>query len=301
MDDDELEYKTVISLDRSEVSPPAREDTRAYLVLLAGSNVGEMFALGENQVLGRGKEAELRLRGEGISRQHARLVTTADGSVQLEDLGSTNGTFVNGQRVDRVVLKDGDKIQVGDSIILKFSYQDDLEQTFQRRLYESALQDPLTGIYNKRYFMEQLNLELGFARRHQARLALLLFDLDHFKSTNDTYGHAAGDHVLREMATAVSAVIRREDMFARYGGEEFVVLSRSTDIVSARVVAERIRRTVAGHAFVYEQHPLRVTVSVGVAAYPDIDVRSDEDLVVAADRALYQAKRSGRNRVVAAE
>lgn len=301
MDDDELEYKTVISLDRSEVSPPAREDTRAYLVLLAGSNVGEMFALGENQVLGRAKDAELRLRGEGISRQHARLVTTADGSVQLEDLGSTNGTFVNGQRVDRAVLKDGDKIQVGDSIILKFSYQDDLEETFQRRLYESALQDSLTGIYNKRYFMEQLNLELGFARRHQARLALLLFDLDHFKSINDTYGHAAGDHVLREMANAVSVVIRREDIFARYGGEEFVVLSRSTDIVSARVVAERIRRTVAGHAFVYEQHPLRVTVSVGVAAYPDIDVRSDEDLVVAADQALYQAKRGGRNRVVAAE
>jgi two-component system cell cycle response regulator len=287
--DDESEFKTVISEDRSDVSSLGERTTRAYLVLLSGSNVGEMFALGQDQVLGRGKEADLHLRGEGISRRHARLFTEQDGS------------FVNGERVSRAVLKDGDKIQVGDSIILKFSYQDDLDENFQRRLYESALHDALTGTYNKRYFLEQLNLELGFARRHQAQLALILFDLDHFKSVNDTHGHAAGDYVLREMARVVSGVIRHEDVFARYGGEEFVVLSRSTDIISARVMAERIRRTVAGHAFVYEQHRLQVTVSIGVAAYPDVEVGADEDLVIAADRALYDAKRGGRNRVVAAE
>jgi two-component system, cell cycle response regulator len=291
----ETEDKTVIT---GPVGPVNTEGSiRAYLILLAGDNVGEMFSLTGTQVLGRGTTTDLRIRGQGISRQHCRIVTTAE-SVVLEDLGSTNGTYVNGKKISRQVLQDGDKIQVGNSIILKFTYHDNLDEDFQRHMYESASRDGLTKIYNKRYFLDQLNAELRYSRRHDVPLSLLMLDLDHFKLVNDTYGHPVGDTVLLTLANIVSPTVRAEDVFARYGGEEFVVLARNTDIESARTVAERIREKVAEQAFVHGEHQIHITVSIGVASITDPEAQLAEDLISAADRALYEAKRGGRNRVI---
>jgi diguanylate cyclase (GGDEF)-like protein len=270
---------------------------RAYLVVLAGSSVGEMFKLvDETTIIGRGGRAQIRLLDEGISREHAQVMVEG-GRVFLNDLGSTNGTYCNGLRVEKKELVDGDKILVGSTTILKFTYHDDLDEIFQKQMYESALRDGLTKAFNKKYFTDRLESEFTFASRHGTPLALALFDIDHFKKVNDTYGHQAGDHVLTEMAVLLSATLRAEDVFARYGGEEFAVICRGSDSNQARVVGERLRKSVEGYKFVFEGHHIPITISVGVAVLPDPEVRDANDVVALADKALYASKHAGRNRV----
>jgi diguanylate cyclase (GGDEF)-like protein len=295
---DDWEDKTVVATSIAPAAPVTGK--RAQLVVLAGANVGEMYSLFGTLSMGRGRDADIRIQGDGISRQHARIHVNPAGVV-LEDLGSTNGSFVNGERVvEQCPLSDGDKIQLGGTTILKLTYQDDIDEDFQRQMFESASRDALTQIYNKRFFVERLHSEHAFSIRHKAALSLVMFDIDHFKRINDTYGHLAGDHVLAELAKNVAPIVRSEDVFARYGGEEFVILSRSTDPPSAAVVAERVRATVEAQKFEVEGTVIQVTVSVGVAAAPHHEIKAPEDLVARADKALYEAKRAGRNRVVIA-
>ncbi|MFI5306071.1 MAG: diguanylate cyclase, partial [Polyangiales bacterium] len=294
---DEWEDKTVVATSLAPAAPARGK--RAQLVVLSGVNVGEMYNLQGTMLIGRGRDADIRIQGDGISRQHARMKVGAD-SVELEDLGSTNGSFVNGERIGTAVLQDGDKIQLGTATILKFTYQDEIEEDFQRQMFESASRDALTQAYNKRFFLERLAVEFAYAIRHKALLSLILFDIDHFKRINDTHGHLAGDYVLSTLAKAVSPMIRAEDTFARYGGEEFVILSRSTDPPSAGVVSERVRVHVERHPFEFEGQQIPVTVSVGLAGMPHASIKVAEDLVARADKALYEAKNGGRNRVVRA-
>src|SRR5690606_143486 len=167
-------------------------EERAYIIVLAGQNVGEMYKVtGEQMTLGRGGGADVRLVDGGISRFHAGIRVEADGLV-VEGLQSRNGTFLNGERITSRRLEDGDKIQLGRTTVLKFSFHDQLEESFQRKMFDSALRDGLTRAYNKRYFLDRLQSEMRFALRHRSPLALLLFDLDHFKGVNDTHGHLAG-------------------------------------------------------------------------------------------------------------
>ena len=270
---------------------------RAYLVVLAGASVGEMYKVETDKtVIGRGQKAHIRLLDDGISREHAQVVVEGN-KVFLQDLGSTNGTFCNGIKVDRKELADGDKILVGSTTILKFTYHDNLDEIFQKQMYESALRDGLTKAFNKKYFTDRLESELTFAIRHSSALALVMFDIDHFKKVNDTYGHQAGDYVLSEMSTLLTTTLRAEDVFARYGGEEFAVICRGIDLSQAQVVAERMRKAVEKHRFVHEGTVIPVTISVGVTGLPDPVVKDASDLVSRADKALYQSKHGGRNRV----
>jgi two-component system cell cycle response regulator len=277
------------------------EENAAYVVVLAGSNVGEMYKI-ENPrtVMGRGDKVDIRLVDEGISREHAQLVRE-DASVILEDMGSTNGTFCNGARVQRQPLADGDKILLGSTTILKFSYHDKLDEMFQRQMSESALRDGLTKAFNKRYFGERLETEYQYAVRHDSPLSLVFLDIDHFKKINDLNGHQAGDYVLVELAGLVNHALRNEDIFARYGGEEFVILSRGTDVPEAAALAERLRRAVEEHEFVYDGNRISVSISVGVARAPRPGVSNPAELLVVADETMYEAKRSGRNRVCVAD
>jgi len=270
---------------------------RAYLVVLAGASVGEMYKVDSDKtVIGRGQKAQVRLLDDGISREHAQVVVEGN-RIFLEDLGSTNGTFCNGLKVDRRELADGDKILVGSTTILKFTYHDNLDEIFQKQMYESALRDGLTKAFNKKYFTDRLESELTFAIRHQSPLVLVMFDIDHFKKVNDTHGHQAGDLVLSEIATLLTGALRAEDVFARYGGEEFAVICRGTDLTQASIVGERMRKSVEKHRFVHEGIPIPVTISVGIAGLPDPAVKDATDLVARADKALYQSKHGGRNRV----
>ena len=157
----------------------------------------------------------------------------------VEDMGSTNGTFCNGIKIDRRELADGDKIMVGSSTILKFTYHDYLDEVFQRQMYESALRDGLTKVFNKKYFTDYLEKEFAFAARHGGPLALIFLDIDYFKKINDTHGHPAGDFVLAELSQMMATLLRTEDVLARFGGEEFTILCRGSDLSGAKIVAER--------------------------------------------------------------
>jgi diguanylate cyclase (GGDEF)-like protein len=304
---DTIERTVTISWDditRVQDSPPgtSRTPTRrdqAYLIVLAGSAMGEMFKITRPQtIIGRGQTAQVRMMDDGISREHCEIQIEGD-SMILHDLGSTNGTFCRGLRVDRHVLEDGDKILVGSSTVLKFTYHDSLDEVFQRQMYESALRDDLTKTFNKKYFTDRLESEFAFAMRTKADLSLVVFDLDHFKTINDTHGHPAGDQVLSDMAQAVATLIRAEDVFARVGGEEFSVICRGADCVQGRAVAERVRQAVVGHPFSIDDKNIPVAISAGVASIPDPRIADAQALIAAADQALYEAKRTGRNRVCA--
>jgi diguanylate cyclase (GGDEF)-like protein len=282
---------------RAPAAPEGGKRDRAYLVVLAGASVGEMYKVeGQTTIIGRGQRAQIRLLDDGISREHAQLVQRGD-KIVLEDLGSTNGTFCNGLRVEKKELADGDKILVGSTTILKFTYHDNLDEIFQKQMYESALRDGLTKAFNKKYFTDRLENEFTFSVRHGTPLSLVLFDVDHFKRVNDTFGHQAGDQVLSGISGVLAGSLRVEDVFARYGGEEFAVICRGSDLSQGQIVGERLRRAVEGHRFSYEDQPIPVTISVGVAGLPDAGVQDASELIGAADAALYRSKDGGRNRV----
>lgn len=276
-----------------------RPKDRASVVVLAGTNVGEMYRLeGVEVIVGRASNASIKLNDDGISRRHARIVQD-NGGFAVEDLGSANGTMVNGVRITtRQALQDGDKIRLGPATILKFGYHDDIDESFQQRMYDAALRDGLTGAFNKKFFLDRLDSELSYARRHHFDLSLLMFDVDFFKRVNDTYGHLAGDMVLGKLAKLAAGALRQEDIFSRYGGEEFAILCRGVKIQHAGVLGERVRGTVESSIFEHDGRRLPVTISVGVAAYPTSPVETPFQLIAAADEALYEAKRCGRNRVL---
>ncbi len=276
-----------------------RTRDRASIVVLAGTNVGEMYRVETiEMVIGRASNASVRLSDDGISRRHARIVEEG-GTHYLEDLGSANGTMVNGLRIGaRHKLEDGDKIRLGPATILKFGYTDDIEESFTERMINAAMRDGMTGAFNKKFFLDRLDSELSYARRHQFDLSLLLFDVDFFKRINDGYGHLAGDNVLKKLAQVTMAALRTEDIFSRYGGEEFAILCRGVKLQHAGVLGERLRSSVETSIFEHEGRNLPVTISIGVAAYPNCPVETPSQLIAAADEALYEAKRCGRNRVL---
>jgi diguanylate cyclase (GGDEF)-like protein len=288
---------TLVGLRTAAPSNLAIVARRFRFVALAGANIGRIYRVDEPvSWIGRTPACQIRLQDEGVSRRHARLVR-AQGHLWLEDIKSANGTQVNAVAVERCALRDGDKVQVGHSTILRFMHSDPVDERFFEAMYVAAVRDALTGAYNRRHFQESLRVEAAYARRHGKAIALLMLDLDHFKKINDEYGHPAGDHVLRRFAGLTQGAIRIEDLFARMGGEEFAIILRLADAASAAQLARRLCKLVASEPFVYDGCRIPVTVSIGVAATPALSC-SEEDLVEAADTALYEAKRAGRNGVV---
>jgi diguanylate cyclase (GGDEF)-like protein len=295
---DEGEATRITSLTSLESELRARrQQVAAYVVVLQGTNVGEMHKIeGPEVVVGRAVSATVRLNDDGISRRHCRILSIG-GQVIIEDLGSANGTLVNGEMVQHQALKEGDKIRLGATTTLKFTYQDKLDESFQQQMIDAALRDGLTRTYNKKFFQDRLETEFAYARRHKTMLSLVMYDVDYFKRVNDTYGHLAGDAVLVHLARITQATIRTEDVLARYGGEEFAVICRGIALLNAGVLGERLRARVEQENFDYQGTRLPVTISVGVAALPEANAAAPSELVRDADSALYEAKRSGRNRV----
>ncbi|MEM6731098.1 MAG: GGDEF domain-containing protein [Myxococcota bacterium] len=288
---------TVVETTILSASPTALGKRAAYFVVIKGSEAGRMYKIDANELMiGRAMEAGIRIVDDGVSRRHAKVQRDGASQVRVMDLGSTNGTFVNGDRIDQQVLVDGDKIQIGTTTILKFSYQDSVEEDFLRRQYESATRDVLTGCYNKKYFLDHMPTEFAFARRHRKPLSLALCDIDHFKKVNDTYGHPCGDYVLKAVAQAMTKSVRTEDTLARWGGEEFALIMRDTRAEEAFIAAERIRRSIESSTFDFEGHSLQVTMSLGVATWTDDVEMTLDQLVKQADDLLYDAKNKGRNR-----
>ena len=280
---------------------PSPRRARACLTVITGAAAGQIFKLSKGEaVIGRAPNAAIRVVDDGVSRNHARIRHDSSG-LFLDDLESRNGTYVNGARLSgSTVLREGDKIQVGRTTVLRFAYHDDLDESFHENLVSSALRDPLTKLFNRRYLLDRLDSELKFARRHNTPLSLLMLDLDHFKRINDTQGHLAGDAVLTNLATVLTKAVRNEDVVARFGGEELAIILRAIPAEPAFSLAERLRKHVEQTVTRYDGRELRATVSIGVAGYPSTQAETIEELMEAADRALYRAKHDGRNRVARA-
>jgi len=270
---------------------------RACLTILTGTLSGQLFKVSKGALtIGRSPHVELRLDDDGISRNHARIRSETN-RAWIEDMESRNGTFVNGERISGAVeLKDGDKVQVGRGTVLRFGFQDQLDESFHENLLSSALRDGLTKLFNKRYLMDRLDSELKFAQRHETALSLLLLDLDHFKACNDTFGHLAGDAVLAALSAVLSKAVRNEDVVARFGGEEIAVILRAINIDGALQTAERLRKLVEHTVVDTGGKKLKATVSIGVAGFPSTPAKTIIELIEAADKALYRAKNAGRNR-----
>jgi diguanylate cyclase (GGDEF)-like protein len=283
---------------------PSKE--HAFLLVLAGPQLGTIYPLPADRelVLGRRDDADILLGDDGVSRRHATIRVEGDHAL-LKDEGSANGIYVDGARVLEAHLVNGSRVHVGMQTVLKFIWADDIEADFQRKLVEGALQDPLTGLYNRRLMEDRLGSELAGALRHGRLVSVLMVDIDHFKAVNDTRGHLAGDEALRMVANTLRATIRKEDFVARFGGEEFVVIARETGLDGATLLGERIRYAVERSRCVWQDQEIAVTVSVGVtvskASGRFLPGETERELVEAADRALYRAKQEGRNRVVAVE
>ncbi len=262
-----------------------------------GPFMGRRFPLDEEKMLvGRGSDVSILIDRDSVSRQHARLFQI-DEMWMVEDLDSTNGTYVNDLPVKRSPLSNGDFLKIG-SVIFKFLSGVGIETSYHEEIYRMTIIDGLTGAHNKRYFLEFLEREIARCARYQRPLSLLMFDIDHFKKVNDTRGHLTGDYVLKELSRRMRARIRKEELFARYGGEEFAIVLPETDPETARHVAEQIRRLAADEPFEYEGETFTCTISVGLCTLLGESIEPSE-FIKRTDDKLYEAKRSGRNRVVA--
>jgi len=272
--------------------------SEAALTVLRGENVGALYPLdGEDMVIGRSSEVAVALPDSSLSRMHARILR--DGSCfTIEDLGSTNGTFIDGDRLDTPrTLEDGCRIHLGSRTVLHFRLHDAVELEAARQTYALSVRDPLTGLFNRRHLQERLWSEAAFARRHRTSLSLILLDIDHFKRINDEHGHAAGDAALCVLAKALTALTRQEDVLARYGGEEFALIARGIDRENTLALAERMRSTAQAQRMPAPYGEVAFTVSIGVACSEPGSEPEGQELFEAADRALYAAKDAGRNNV----
>jgi len=289
---DNTEYKVKAEDEREE----DREAKRPCLIMIKGDFIGQVYELSQDVIMiGRSDEVQLVVSDVSVSRRHAMIVNR-QGDFYVSDLGSTNGTFLNRQSVTTAtLLSEGDKVSVG-HVTFKFSFQDEDDTTYHLMLRNMAVKDSLTRIFNRRYFLEAVEKEFDYTRRNHSGLAVILFDIDHFKRVNDSYGHAAGDYVLKTMAELIEREARGYDVFARYGGEEFIFLMRGANREAASALAERVRSTVEGKVFEYDGHTLSVTISLGVSWWNGEDpLSAPEELVKRADQQLYEAKRAGRN------
>ena len=276
-----------------------RTAQRPTLMMMAGNGAGRVIRIdGDRTTLGRSKRATVELEENGVSRLHCAIVREKSGRWMIEDVGSTNGTLVNGGRITRIELTAGDRIQLGPEVVLQFGFYDDAEENLATKLYEAATRDPLTRAHNRRYLMERLSAEVSYATRHSQKLAVVMFDIDHFKRVNDVHGHAAGDVVLREVAYAVTQTLRNEDVLARYGGEEFVVLARGLTSKNCVLLAERMRVALEIRTVEAEGKRIKVTVSSGVATLEECPLPNVTSMLGLADARLYRAKAAGRNCVV---
>lgn len=269
---------------------------RACLIQYSGDTLGRRYELPEGVVvIGRGATAQLTVADSSVSREHARCEIVG-GAVSIEDLGSSNGTFINDKRLDaKTVLRDGDILRLG-AVHLKYFAQDSIENIFHDRIYRKATIDAGTQVFNKHYLLETLQTAFTHAQANARPLAVIYFDLDHFKKVNDTHGHGCGDYILHECAQLARTCLRGEDVLARYGGEEFVVVLPECDMRLAGALAERIRKTIEAHSFSYGAHTVKQTVSLGVTELRET-LNTYQELLDDADRKLYESKRGGRNRV----
>jgi len=246
--------------------------------------------------IGRAPENDVCIRDMSVSQRHARIVLTPAGAVFVEDLGSTNSTYVNGEKIVRHALRDGDRIHIGRHQVLKFCYQANAAPEAAGSGGQEATRDALTGVYTRQYLLTRIDEDLVQARMRHKDLALLMFDVDSFEEIKEMHGPGQSDMVLREVAKAVSSVLRREDLFARYDEHTFAVLVRNLNESAVVVLAQRIGRVVKYHPFPHEGRKIRVTVSLGIGSLTR-HMKNAMDLISDVEAYLDKARRAGHDTI----
>jgi len=269
---------------------------KASLRQMNGTFIGRKYPVNKGSTLvGRDPGLDVTIQEDSVSRRHAELIYDGD-SLQVIDLESTNGTFINDKPVKNKTASHGDLIRFG-NIIFKYIPAGSIETVYHDELSNLAHLDGLTGCFNRKYILDYLETEVKRCQRLELPLSFIMFDFDHFKDINDKYGHLTGDYVLKETVKLVrEKVLRASDVLGRYGGEEFCVIMSEAPIRTAVEVAERIRKAVEKHEYVFDGKKLNIMISAGVATTVKTTDTS-KVLIDTADKALYRAKEAGRNRV----
>ena len=296
MDDDRTTNPNKTVVTTITASPRKAAPADACMIVIYGDDIGRRVPLTTPTVIiGRSSKCDVQVDQESVSRNHARIAHDGKRHI-ICDLGSTNGTYVNDELVEgELVLRDGDQVKIGRTIF-KFISGGNIEVQYHEEIYRLMTIDGLTEIHNRRFFTEALEKEASRCRRYERTFALIMFDIDRFKQINDTYGHLAGDAVLRQLGAVLRGKVRRDDVLARTGGEEFGVILPEVNREGAIILAGKLRELVQETHFRFEGTRIPVTVSLGVAEWTP-NIREAEQLVKIADEKLYEAKRTGRNRV----
>ena len=275
------------------------------LTIIGGNEIdfGKHFLLEKNRTLiGRDDANDIPIHDEKISKFHCEVSIVKDNQgieqIFIKDVHSTNGTYVNGERVDQITLHAGDRIQTGDTV-LSLSYNDELEKEYHAKLFNYAVRDSHTGLYNKRFIINELENISRIAKRSSRVFSIIIIDIDDFKQINDLYGHLAGDEYLKAIAGLFTQTLREQDIAGRIGGEEFLIILPETSIDGAFQLAIRIRMNVENFVLDYLTYKIKTTISAGVCQYENSIIDTNELLDIA-DQALYETKRSGKNRVMQA-
>ena len=291
--------KTVVASGPSDsVNTSSARGNSAVLLQYDGGAAGKRFILAGSQVLigRRADKVQVWIDDASVSREHCRIDFQGT-KAYVTDLGSLNHSYINDQAVTQhAELTHGDMLRVG-NVRLRYYSHGSADQLLFDRIYRMAVQDRMLEIFRKDYLLEKLEEDFRLSKTQDSELSLLMFDLDKFKNINDTYGHDAGDYILKEVCGAIKPMIRQEDTFGRFGGEEFCLVMPSVTLDDSFNFAERVRQQIAASVFDYEGTIIPVTLSIGVASAKDPALVAAVDLIKAADSGVYKSKNSGRNRV----
>lgn len=267
------------------------------------SDFGKIFSIGRKKIrIGRAKDNHISLNDPRISNSHCQIRVIKDTEIEqiiVTDLDSTNGTYVNGELVEERTLKSGDKIGMGSSII-RFSFHDDIEEKYHARLFAFATTDSLTSFYNRRYILSELENQSRIAKRNHRVFCIFLLDIDGFKEINDTFGHLIGDEIIKKIAACIKRNLREQDFAGRFGGDEFMIILPETEIKGALKLGDRVRRKIEEFVIPHEGRQISTTITGSIGQY-GLHGDSSAHLLQVTDRALCQAKKLGKNRIVEAE
>lgn len=301
----------MVLMDTSKIGKKRRRRTASRkaefsigFTVIHGSEVdfGKHFNFSNSPILvGRAKRNSITLEDEKVSKVHCEVSIIRNRQLEqvvLKDLGSTNGTYVNGEIIKQAVLKSGDKILIGDTV-LRFNYNDEIEEEYHSRLFNFAATDALTGLYNRRYTINELENQSRIARRNNRIFSLVVLDIDNFKHINDLHGHLAGDDYLKKLAFVINRSLREQDICGRVGGEEFLIILPETGAAGAVNLANRIREQVEKTELVHHGRVIKTTISAGISQF-GLHAVDSRDLFKMADLALQKAKRAGKNIVIQA-
>jgi two-component system cell cycle response regulator len=288
----------------SKKRDPEERKVQLLFTVIKGteSDFGKTFIVDKKRIsIGRTDDNYIVINDPMVSKHHCQMRIVKDSHIEqiiVTDLNSTNGTHVNGELAEERILRSGDKIGIG-STVLRFSFNDEIEEEYHARLFTFATTDSLTGFYNRRYILTELENQSRIAKRNRRVFSIFLLDIDGFKEINDTFGHLVGDEIIKKIAFCIKRNLREQDFAGRFGGDEFMIILPETEIGGALILGDRVRSKIEDYAIPYQGREIRTTITGSIGQY-GLHANNSTQLLQVADRALCQAKKQGKNRIVEA-